>query len=143
MARPRKPLNLLKATGAYRPDRHADRGNAPQADGQPEMPQWLDEEARSCWQTTVPQLVAMGVASNVDSLALAGMCRWYSVWRKADARLQQGKGDSYKLTIEAATGWKNYSAVAAKFGLTPGDREKLSVPEPGDAASDEFSKLLV
>ena len=85
MVRPRKPLNLLKATGAYRPDRHADRENAPQADGQPEMPHWLDEEARSCWQTTVPQLVAMGVASNVDSLALAGMCRWSSVWRKADA----------------------------------------------------------
>jgi len=43
-------------------------------------------------------------------------------WNAADARLQQGKGDSYKLTIEAATAWKNYSAVAAKFGLTPADR---------------------
>ena len=71
----------------------------------------------------------------------AGLCRWYSVWRKADARLQQGKGDSYKLTIEAATGWKNYSAVAAKFGLTPADREKLTLPEPIEPA-DEFSRLL-
>ena len=71
----------------------------------------------------------------------AGKCRWYSVWRKADARLQQGDGDSYKLTVEAATGWKNYSAVAAKFGLTPGDCEKLILPEPIEPA-DEFSRLL-
>ena len=72
----------------------------------------------------------------------AGKCRWYSVWRKADGRLQQGKGDSYKLTIEAATGWKNYSAVAAKFGLTPADREKLTLPQSDDPESDEFSRLL-
>ena len=142
MARPRKPLDVLKVTGAYRADRHADRENAPKPTGEPAMPQWLDEEASAFWQATVPELAAMGVARSVDGPALAGMCRWYSVWRKADARLQQGDGDSYKLTVEAATGWKNYSAVAAKFGLTPGDREKLSVPEPGDAASDEFSKLL-
>ena len=67
----------------------------------------------------------------------------YSVWRKADARLQQGKGDSYKLTIEAATGWKNYSAVAAKFGLTPADREKISVTEPSEPENDTLSRLLV
>ena len=59
----------------------------------------------------------------------------------ADARLQQGQGDSYKLTIEAATGWKNYSAVAAKFGMTPADRLKLTVPEPA-APADEFSRSL-
>ena len=53
-------------------------------------------------------------------------------------RLQEGEGDSYKPTIEAATGWKNYSAVAAKFGLTPADREKLTLPGPIEPA-DEFS----
>jgi hypothetical protein len=31
--------------------------------------------------------------------------------------------------------------VAAKFGLTPADREKLTLPEPIEPA-DEFSRLL-
>ena len=76
MARPRKPLDVLKVTGAYRADRHADRENAPKPTGEPAMPQWLDEEASAFWQATVPELAAMGVARSVDGPALAGMCRW-------------------------------------------------------------------
>jgi P27 family predicted phage terminase small subunit len=73
------------------------------------MPDWLDEVARQYWRRVVPELVAMGVAKAIDAEALTGMCRWYAIWRQADARLQPCNGNSYssyKLIIEAATAWK-------------------------------------
>ena len=95
MARPRKPLGVLKLSGTCRADRHAERGNAPQPGGRPEMPAWLDGEARALCKSTVPALIDMGIARGVEAPALAGMCRWFAIWRQADARLQQGDGDSY------------------------------------------------
>ena len=142
MGRPRKPLGVLKLAGTYRPDRHAAREHAPQPGGYPKMPDWLDGEARALWESTVPTLIDMGIARGVDAPALAGLCRWYSVWRQADARLQRGDGDSYKGSIEAAAAWKNYSAVAAKFGLTPVDREKISVTETTEPENDILDELL-
>ena len=139
MGRPRKPTAILKAQGTYRPDRHG-KGEEPQPDGEPIMPNWLDKTARQLWRRVVPNLIAMGVAKAVDAEALAGMCRWYAIWRAADAKLQAGDGDTYKLTIEATTAWKNYAAIANKFGLNPTDRTKLSIET--DNEPDELMEFL-
>ena len=69
------------------------------------------------------------------------MSRWYSAWRQADAKLQTGDGDSYKRSIEATTAWKNFTALAAKFGLTPADRAHLSVP-PLPLPDDPLVELM-
>ena len=69
----------------------------------------------------------MRVAHAVDTDPLAGMSRWYSAWRRAHAKLRTGDGDSYMRSIEAATAWKNFTALAATFGLTRADRARLSV----------------
>ena len=98
---------------------------------------------RSLQHISTSRAYASGRAlRGVDAPALAGLCRWYSVWRQADARLQRGDGDSYKGSIEAAAAWKNYSAVAAKFGLTPVDREKISVTETTEPENDILDELL-
>ena len=141
MARPRKTSEMLKLAGTYRADRHADREHEPQADGHRKIPDWLDETAVAFWQRVVPELVAMRVAHAVDTDALAGMSRWYSAWRQADEKLQTGDGDSYKRSIEATTAWKNFTALAAKFGLTPADRANLSVPPP-PLPVDPLNELL-
>ena len=141
MARPRKTSEMLKLAGTYRADRHADREHEPQPDGHPKIPDWLDETAVAFWQRVVPELVAMRVAHAVDTDALAGMSRWYSAWRQADEKLQTGDGDSYKRSIEATTAWKNFTALAAKFGLTPADRANLSVPPP-PLPVDPLNELL-
>lgn len=138
MGRPRTPTAKLMAAGTYRQDRHG--GNEPQPDGEPIKPKWLDGVAAEAWQRVVPELVALGVARTIDADALAGMCRWFAVWREADAKLQAGDGDTYKRTIEAATGWKNYTAIAAKYGMTPADRAKLTIDT--DDAGDDLLEYL-
>ena len=144
MPRRRKTVPELVTLGTYRPDRHRDRDKNPKADGSPTAPAWLTGDALDHWNETVPELVSMGVAKSVDSAALAGMCRWFSVWREADSRLQAGDGDTYKTTVEAATAWKNFPAAAAKFGCTPSDRERLSVSEKdtNTAPNDILEELL-
>ena len=62
-------------------------------------------------------------------------------WNAVDGPLQQGQGDSNKLSSEAATGWRNYKAVASRSRLTPAERQKPTGPEPTEPA-DEFSRPL-
>ena len=38
-----------------------------------------------------------------------------AVWRQADARLQQGAGDSYKRSIEAAAAWRRTTDYHCSF----------------------------
>ena len=128
--------------GIYRADRHSD-DNDPEANGEPVMPAWLEGDAAEFWQRVVPELVTMGLAKAVDSDALAGMARWHSIWRAADAKLQAGNGDSYKLTIEATTAWKNFSALAGKFGLNPDSRQKIKADPPADAEPDPLTEYLM
>ena len=144
MPRRRKTVPELVSLGTYRPGRHAGRGKNPKGSGAPTAPAWLTGAALSHWNETVPDLVAMGIAKAVDAPALAGLCRWFAVWREADSRLQAGDGDTYKTTVEAATAWKNYTAAAAKFGCTPGDRERLTVSEQetNTAPDDILEELL-
>jgi P27 family predicted phage terminase small subunit len=126
--------------GTYRADRH--EINEPEANGEPVMPAWLDGDAAEFWQRVIPELVQMGLAKAVDADALAGMARWHSIWRAADAKLQAGSGDSYKLTIEATTAWKNFSALAGKFGLNPSDRTKIKADPPASSEPDPIAAIL-
>ncbi|MEE3371998.1 MAG: hypothetical protein VX346_21880 [Planctomycetota bacterium] len=121
MGRPRKPLGVLTLAGT---GQHVGSENAPQPGGHPKMTDWLDGEARG-----------------VETPALTGLCRWHAVWRHADARLQRDNGDSYKGSIEAAV-WKHFSAMAAKFGLPPADREKISVAETTESENQILAELF-
>ena len=57
-------------------------------------------------------------------------------------KLQAGDGDSYKRTIEATTAWKNFSALAGKFGLNPSDRTKIKADPPANSEPDPLQAIL-
>jgi P27 family predicted phage terminase small subunit len=106
----------------------------PPLNGTPKKPRGLDKEAAWMWDLTVkgspPEMLG-----NVDSAYLEGMCRWWSVWRSYEqAILDAGRSeasessmDQYKLITLAHMAWNNWAKAAAKFGLTPVDRQRLRI----------------
>lgn len=139
MSRPPKPTTQLKLHGGYRKDRHKNRDAEPQFGGAPKKPDALKGEASKCWDRIVPQLIASGVAKSVDESTLQGMCEWWATYRRAMAALDEMRvappdrnaevdlKSARQLQMIASRSWQYFTAAAAKFGLTPVDRVRLSL----------------
>lgn len=133
-----KPLETLKITGQYRQDRHGQREIEDSATGKPIRPQWLSGEARKFWDRTVPLLVQMGIAKQIDSADLASMCQWWAVWRE---HITQAAEDPASLTA-AVKAWSQFAPLADRFGMSPSARTKIAVPVAGkqdDPATKYFA----
>ena len=145
MARPRKPTELLKASGGSRADRHGARLDAivNHAD-KPYKPAWLTGPAVAVYDEIVASMIGNALASS-DVWLIAGAARWWCVWRKYDGMIKTGKGDQYKLVMLATMAWKNFEKCAAKLGLSPVDRARLQIEaeKPGDMASPAFKSKIV
>jgi phage terminase small subunit len=117
MGRPKKPIEQIKAGGAFIPARHAERDRTePRPTGVPVMPDGLTSLAREHWDFMVPQLVQMGVATAVDTPALEAMCRWW------DRYVTAFQLEDYRGAKDASNQWLTF---AARFGMTPADRVKI------------------
>lgn len=89
--RPRKSVEQLKLEGQFRADRHGGNGLEPK--GKPIKPDNLDEEASRFWDAVTPELVELGIATEVDSSALSSLCEWWGEYRSAcDERIEQERG---------------------------------------------------
>jgi P27 family predicted phage terminase small subunit len=124
--------------------------NEPQPDPAiPTRPGWLLPEAKREWNRIVPQLSALGLLTALDRGAIAGGCQWWGMFVDAVKDIEkngttfetdtgyQGPRPSVALAIKS---WQQYLAFAARFGLTPSDRSRLSIPEK--APADPFSAFL-
>lgn len=139
MGRPPKPTPQLKLHGGYRKDRHKHRDAEPQFDGAPEKPSTLKGEASDCWDRIVPHLISSGVAKSIDEATLQGMCEWWATYRRAMDALDKMRvappdqdqevdlKSARQLQMIASRAWQYFTAAAAKFGLTPVDRVRLSL----------------
>jgi P27 family predicted phage terminase small subunit len=106
-------------------------------------------EAKREWNRIVPQLSALGLLTALDRGTIAGGCQWWAMYVDAVKDIEangttfetetgyQGPRPSVALAIKS---WQQYLAFAARFGLTPSDRSRLSVPEPKHI--DEMSAYL-
>jgi len=137
--RPPKPTAEKLLNG--NPGRRPISDDEPQFDGVPVMPDWLDYYAQELWELVVSDLVTAGVAKSVDGPALAGMCMWWGIWRKFDQLIQEGDLE-YKTVCRAAMGWKQFSAIASKFGMTPSDRVRLKVSDKPPEEDDPLAAIL-
>src|SRR6478735_6299937 len=117
MGRPRKPVAQHLLDGTFRHDRH---GNSWLPDGSPVMPDWLSPDAQELWNSIVPQL--NGIATALDEAQLAALCDWWSLWRAAReslASIEDRQSRSYyDAQILVGAAWKQFAAIASKFGLT-------------------------
>jgi P27 family predicted phage terminase small subunit len=139
---------LKRLQGTARPDRV--NANEPQPDPAiPTRPGWFLPEAKREWNRVVPGLSKLGLLTALDRGAIAGGCQWWAMFVDAVKDIEengttfmtdtgyQGPRPSVALALKS---WQQYLAFAARFGLTPSDRSRLSVPAPKPI--DEMSAYL-
>jgi phage terminase small subunit len=139
MARPRKPKEAHVLNGTFRPDRHGDN---PPARGVPVMPADLPAEAKTWWQTYVPDLVELGVAGSIDAPALQMLARWWAEYCEAIEQVGKTKDPELKRRWLAVAGdaCKWVEKLGGKFGLTPVDRVRIKIEPP--KAVDPMTEFL-
>ena len=109
---------------------------------------------RSFWGHISKQLLAMGVLTVADGLALEALCEDYADLQRYRKALADRGADTYELTAKsgakmiraypevamAADADRRFQSWLGKFGLTPVDRARVSaaVPESGPSAWDRF-----
>jgi len=119
--------------------------------GLPEMPAWLDDEAKAEWGRITVDLAEMGLLSKADRPALAAYCTAWSRWVDAEAQVKKygavvkspDKGFPMKspyLSI-AEQALETMRKLMVEFGLTPSSRSRIRVPAGGDEA-DELDRFL-
>jgi phage terminase small subunit len=114
----------LKLSGAYRPDRHADRANIPAAAGVPTRPRDLKPAARAFWDAVVGDLVANGTAKRLDTSMLRAAAEFWGLYRAA-LKLAE-KSPTEKNVRCAVTGYfAAWDRAATKLGLSPADRTRI------------------
>ena len=138
--RPPKSTAQHKLEGTYRPTRHAARLDEATVPGIPSKPVGMDGQAGWLWGMVTDHLPPEAM-SQLDTAALVGVCRWWSLWREYDQQLDDGEGNAYKTLIMAVAAWKQFEKAAAKFGLSPVDRARLKITK-ADGETDPMMELL-
>lgn len=127
MGRPRKPLAAHLLDGTYRADRHG-AATADPFDGEPKRPRNLTGDARKFWDCTVRELIAKGIVKAVDAPALELLADLWARYRVASRLLDASPTDKearQAVVVFAA----EFGKLAARFGLTPSDRQRLDLQQ--------------
>jgi P27 family predicted phage terminase small subunit len=114
--------------------------------GVPEMPKFLNGEARAEWRRIIPILINMGVLTVADGKALGAYCSAYSQLVKAEAAIE--KFGLICATLDQETGvaelkvnpavrvksdaLRHMKSFLLEFGLTPASRSKLKINANAD-----------
>ena len=108
--------------------------------GEPEMPTYLDREARRQWKRLVPILLSMRVLTVADGMALATLCQAHSILVEAlQDKRKASKGGGSGLLMKTPAGYVQQSPligiinsqveiihrISREFGLTPSSRTRL------------------
>ena len=120
--------------------------------GEPEMPAYLDREARRQWKRLVPILLSMRVLTVADGMALATLCQAYSILVEAlQDKRKASKGGGSGLLMKTPAGYVQQSPligiinsqveiihrISREFGLTPSSRARLEATEEATVDSLE------
>ena len=145
----------------------AGRGRRPKAStepaptlGEPEMPAWLNDEAKAEWCRIVPELSAVGVLTVVDRAALAAYCAAWSELRAAtnlidkEGRLidvdvyarESGEKVGARRVVHPAVKLQREAfglvkAFLVEFGLSPSSRTRITARPKQDEA-DPLQALI-
>lgn len=111
-------------------------------------PNGMPEGARREWRRVVPLLVRMGVAGDVDRLALADYCLCVARLAQCEREIEEHgvlvKGDRGLVKNPACQLAREYRAAvvrwSAEFGLTPSARGRIDAPAAAEV--DPFAAYL-
>jgi phage terminase small subunit len=111
----------------YRAERRPDL--VPNPGGEPVRPTHLNDVGFALWDDVVPKLIELNIATALDQYQLEAMCEWWQFYKAGyDVR-------------EKVKAFQEFSALAAKFGMTPSDRRKLK-PKPPKEIQSPFAAYL-
>ena len=132
--RKRKPLEPRVVDGSYRADRHGPLESAVRPGGEPAPTRKLDGAAKRFWDDVVPQLVALNVATALDSEALTLAAEWHARYVALTVEYEAASKkkladilDRRRLLVMAAAASDRVDKILARFGFTAADRARLQV----------------
>lgn len=96
----------------------------PVAAGKPVRPADLDGEAAAHWEQVVG-LIDPNCLGRLDAIALAEMCRLWARYRKLEKLWDEHLLDK-DVRCACTACYDRWERMAGKFGMTPGDRTKIS-----------------
>jgi len=145
---PPKPTRLRLLQG--NPGRRPLPKREPQPEtGVPTRPGWLLPEAKREWSRIVPELDRLGLLAKIDRAMLSMWCQCWGLYVEAVKDIDEN-GISYMTdkgneVQRPSVGVMNkmiekMTSLSARFGMTPSDRSRISVPKP--EAKDEFADFL-
>lgn len=147
-----KPTRMKLLQG--NPGRRPLPENEPQpkaAERTPNVPAWLDGDAKAIWREHARDLWEVGLLTQIDREALAVLCETTALYRTA-VEMIRAQGVVW---TSPETGYTQQSAWAtvrnqtlskmqslwAEFGMTPASRTRIEVEKP-EKEEDELTKLL-
>lgn len=116
----------------------------------PECPEWLAPQAQREWQKIAPQLLSLGLLTELDQMSLAAYCAALAQWRAAQMVV-----DEEGLTLVTTSGYLQQRpevgiaarsmamvrAFSGEFGATPSARSRLNPPAP-DSGPPSVAELI-
>jgi P27 family predicted phage terminase small subunit len=146
---PKPKPTAIKIAGGTRKDR-INTAEPPRLDGDPEIPAYLDDEARAEWTRMTDHLRKLGILSAAHAPTLGLYCQQHSRLVRAEERIAE-KG----LTEETARGalvMSPYVRIAreasafclkvlAEFGLSPSASSRITTSASA-APADQLEEFL-
>jgi len=127
MANPRKPDNVHRLNGTYKPDRHGDPDTKPEwSEEAPEMPDYLDDLGRAEWERVMRDTPA-GVLTKTDVTILTQYCLLVSrliAWAKFRIECSEDI-EMGKLLAFTAADHTQLRLIQQELGFTPSSRGKI------------------
>jgi len=117
--------------------------------GAPTRPAWLSPEAKRAWRYLEPRLLKLGLLTELDRMNFAILCQSWADYVEAVKDLRQfgwsfttDKGyEGPRASVgKMHKAEERISQLGAKFGLSPSDRARISIPEP--KTEDPFESYL-
>ncbi len=111
----------------------------------PPCPMIVEGHAREVWDLLGPQMVSLGILTEVDWMGFAALCIEWATYVEAKKALKEGgavwQSDSgYRQSVPevkiANEALGKVKALLAEFGLTPSSRARLNLDGPEDGESD-------
>lgn len=126
------PTAVLENRGSWRAKV---RGGEPRPKvSYPPCPEWMSPIAADIWNKLVPDLVNLGVMTELDSFSFGRYCTYAVLWLA-----ELGSDDRKETTLEKYA--NQLSKIEREFGLTPSSRASLSVKEP-EEKKDGYLKIV-
>lgn len=117
---------------------------------EPEIPEHLDEVARTEWKRITPILVQMRVLTEADQVMLACLCQTYSRLIDAQAELKvagllyqtpSGYIQQSPLLGVINTSIGTIARLSAEFGLTPSARVRLHTEAADETPKNKWADV--